>query len=125
MRLAARSAPGRRLTAGTSWTFMEGSQGGALETAKRLRRLCSELVHRGSGRRPEQSGSRVLRHHSTSGSQLAQGTTWNDTTCGYSYSGAAGSVHVDQHALAFLPGSSSILLIGNDGGAHGTTNRTP
>ena len=50
------------------------------------------------------------------------GTTWNDTTCGYSYSGAAGPVHVDQHALAFLPGSSSILLIGNDGGAHGTTN---
>ena len=31
-------------------------------------------------------------------------------------------MHVDQHALAFLPGSSSILLIGNDGGAHGTTN---
>ena len=50
------------------------------------------------------------------------GTTWNDTTCGYSYRGAAGPVHVDQHALAFLPGSSSILLIGNDGGAHGTTN---
>src|SRR5205809_4617315 len=45
-----------------------------------------------------------------------------DTTCGYSYPGAAGPVHVDQHALAFLPGSSSILLIGNDGGAHGTTN---
>ena len=29
---------------------------------------------------------------------------------------------MDQHALAFLPGSSSILVIGNDGGAHGTTN---
>src|SRR5205085_802906 len=50
------------------------------------------------------------------------GTVWNDTTCGYSYSGSAGPVHVDQHALAFVPGSSSILLIGNDGGAHGTTN---
>jgi hypothetical protein len=34
------------------------------------------------------------------------GTTWNDTTCGYSYSTPAGPVHVDQHALAFLPGSS-------------------
>ena len=32
------------------------------------------------------------------------------------------AVHVDQHALAFLPGSSSILVIGNDGGVHGTTN---
>ena len=50
------------------------------------------------------------------------GTVWNDTTCGYSYPGSAGPVHVDQHALAFLPGSSSILAIGNDGGAHGTTN---
>ena len=29
---------------------------------------------------------------------------------------------MDQHALAFLPGSSSILAIGNDGGVHGTTN---
>ena len=31
-------------------------------------------------------------------------------------------MHVDQHALAFVPGSSSILLAGNDGGVHGTTN---
>ena len=45
--------------------------------------------------------------------------TWNDTTCGY---GANRGVHVDQHALAFVPGSSSILLAGNDGGIHGTTN---
>jgi hypothetical protein len=44
---------------------------------------------------------------------------WNDTTCGY---GANHGVHVDQHALAFVPGSSSILLAGNDGGVHGTTN---
>ncbi len=45
---------------------------------------------------------------------------WNDTTCGY---GAVNNgVHVDQHALAFVPGSSSILLAGNDGGIHGTTN---
>ncbi len=29
---------------------------------------------------------------------------------------------MDQHALAFLPGSSSILAIGNDGGVHGTAN---
>ncbi len=44
---------------------------------------------------------------------------WNDTTCGY---GANHGVHVDQHALTFVPGSSSILLAGNDGGVHGTTN---
>ena len=43
---------------------------------------------------------------------------WNDTSCGYS---GGNIVHVDQHALAFVPGSSSILLAGNDGGVHGTT----
>jgi hypothetical protein len=46
---------------------------------------------------------------------------WNDTTCGYSLLGNNG-VHVDQHALAFVPGSSDILLVGNDGGVHGTIN---
>lgn len=45
---------------------------------------------------------------------------WNDTTCGYTTPN--NNVHVDQHALAFVPGSSSILLAGNDGGVHGTTN---
>ncbi|MFN2623323.1 MAG: hypothetical protein ABR611_10800 [Chthoniobacterales bacterium] len=45
---------------------------------------------------------------------------WNDTTCGYNTTN--NGVHVDQHALAFVPGSSSILLAGNDGGIHGTTN---
>ena len=44
---------------------------------------------------------------------------WNDLTCGY---GTNKGVHVDQHALAFVPGSSSILLAGNDGGIHGTIN---
>ena len=46
---------------------------------------------------------------------------WNDTTCGYSLV-ANNGVHVDQHALAFVPGSSDILLVGNDGGIHATTN---
>ena len=50
------------------------------------------------------------------------GTTFNDSCCGYSYSGNAGPVPYQQHALAFLPGSSSILAIGNDGGIHGTMN---
>lgn len=46
--------------------------------------------------------------------------SWNDTTCGYA--AVNNGVHVDQHALAFVPGSSSILLAGNDGGVHGTIN---
>ena len=42
-------------------------------------------------------------------------------TCGYS-GPSPKPVHVDQHALAFVPGSSSMLLAGNDGGVHGTLN---
>ena len=38
------------------------------------------------------------------------GTVWNDTTCGYS-GASPHPVHVDQHALAFVPGSSSILTV--------------
>ena len=49
-----------------------------------------------------------------------QNLPWNDVTCGYNTQN--NGVHVDQHALAFVPGSSSILLAGNDGGIHGTTN---
>ncbi len=45
---------------------------------------------------------------------------WNDITCGYNT--VNNGVHVDQHALTFVPGSSSILLAGNDGGIHATTN---
>ena len=55
-----------------------------------------------------------------------QNTPWNDTTCGYGTTN--NGVHVDQHALAFVPGLTSVtgnsttLLAGNDGGIHGTTN---
>src|SRR5438477_7340994 len=44
---------------------------------------------------------------------------WIDTTCGYGT--VNNGVHVDQHALTFVPGSSTTLLAGNDGGVHGTT----
>jgi hypothetical protein len=47
-------------------------------------------------------------------------TSWNDATCGYS--GNTEVVHVDQHALAFVPGSSGILLAGSDGGVYATTS---
>ena len=51
------------------------------------------------------------------------GTSLFNQTCGYNGSPAANHVvHVDHHALAFLPGSSSILLEGSDGGIFGTTN---
>src|SRR5438874_8604614 len=122
------SAPGCQLGAwattdgGATWAYMEGSQGGSL-------RNCTG----GQGDYPQNwydqgvavdpnNPDRVFFDTFDVWFATRTGTVWNDTTCGYSYSGNAGPVHVDQHALAFLPGSSSILAIGNDGGVHGTTN---
>jgi hypothetical protein len=107
---------------GASWSYMEGSQGGSL-------RDCQG----GAGDYPQNwydegivvdpnNPDRVFFDTFDVWFATRTGTVWNDTTCGYSYSGNAGPVHVDQHALAFVPGSSSILAIGNDGGAHGTIN---
>src|SRR5205807_8306638 len=47
------------------------------------------------------------------------GTSFYDVGCAYT---PAIVVHADQHALAFVPGSSSILLAGNDGGVDVSTN---
>lgn len=48
------------------------------------------------------------------------GDTFTNTTCGY----AGGSVHVDQHALAFVDGDSSRILAGGDGGVYYSSNAT-
>ncbi len=47
------------------------------------------------------------------------GTTLSDVTCGY---GGGNTQHVDEHALVYLPGSSSTLLAGSDGGAYVALN---
>src|SRR5436305_10783519 len=107
---------------GTSWTYMEGSQGGALRDCQNSPSdYPQNWYDQGVAVDPNNS-DRVFFDTFDVWFATRTGTVWNDTTCGYSYSGAAGPVHVDQHALAFVPGSSSILLIGNDGGAHGTAN---
>ena len=107
---------------GDTWAFMAGSAGGSL-------RNCTN----GQGDYPQNWYDQAVAVDPNNPDRVfistfdvwfatRTGTTFNDTTCGYSYSGNAGPVHVDQHALAFLPGSSSILAIGNDGGIHGTIN---
>jgi hypothetical protein len=47
------------------------------------------------------------------------GVTFQDVTCGY---GGGDTIHVDQHGLSFLPGSSTDLLAVNDGGVYVTHN---
>ncbi len=46
-------------------------------------------------------------------------TTLKDLSCVYS---GGTTVHADQHALTFVPGSSSVLLAGADGGVYLSTN---
>jgi hypothetical protein len=107
---------------GTSWSFMAGSAGGAL-------RNCTG----GQGDYPQNwydqavtvdpnNADRVFFDTTDIWFATRTGTSWNDLSCVYSFSGSAGPVHADQHAITFLPGSSSIMLIGNDGGVNGTTN---
>ena len=43
-----------------------------------------------------------------------------DTSCAYTQTGLG--MHADQHVLTFVPGSSSILLTGSDGGVDGAIN---
>src|SRR5262249_44685498 len=103
---------------GTRWAYMEGSQGGLLPDC-------------GFDYSPkwEDPGIAVDPNNPHRGFfynfevwfATRTGNVWNDLTCGYSGPNPH-PVHVDQHALAFVPGSSSILAIGNDGGVHGTIN---
>src|SRR5947199_1727048 len=103
---------------GGTWSYMEGSQGPALGD-------CGfdypqNWYDQGIAVDPN-NPDRVLFDTYDIWFATRTGTVWNDITCGYS-GGNPRPVHVDQHALAFLPGSSSILAVGNDGGVHGTTN---
>jgi hypothetical protein len=111
---------------GTSWTFMGGSAGFSLKN-------CSAGASAGSGDYSQNWYDQAVAVDPNNADRVfistfdvwfatRTGTSFNDLTCGYSFGGSAGPVHTDQHALAFVPGSSSILALGNDGGMHGTTN---
>jgi len=109
---------------GTTWNFMQGSAGGSLTA-------CTGSA--GGGDYPQNWYDQGIAVDPNDPTRIfvdtfdiwfatQGGTSFYDTTCGYTYSGSSTVVHVDQHALDFLPGSSSILVVGNDGGIHGTTN---
>ncbi len=111
---------------GTSWTFMTGSAGQSLLACG------SGAGSSGTGDYPQNwydqgvvvdpnNPDRVFFDTFEVWLATRTGTAWYDTTCGYT-GVSPKPVHVDQHALAFVPGSSSLLLVGNDGGIHGTAN---
>jgi hypothetical protein len=116
---------------GTSWSFMAGSAGGSL----------AACASSGAGSGSAGSGdysqnwydqgvivdpnnpTRVFFDTFDIWLASSTGTAWYDLTCGYNGTSVSNhAVHVDQHALAFVNGSSDILLVGNDGGIHATTN---
>jgi hypothetical protein len=105
--------------AGGSWSFMTGSAGGSL-------RNCSN----GQGDYPQNWYDQGMAVDPNNPDRLfvdtfdvwlatRTGTSFYDVTCGYS---GGNVVHVDQHALAFVPGSSSLLLKGSDGGVFSSPN---
>lgn len=111
---------------GESWSYMEGSQGGALrDCANHAGDYPQNSWDQGVAVDPN-NPDRVFFDTFDVWFAIRTGTSWNDLTCGFSYVDLnppwdAGPVHVDQQVLAFVPGSSSILLLGHDGGVHGTT----
>ena len=103
---------------GTSWSFMEGSQGPRLGG-------CGfdypqNWYDQGLAVDPNNADRLFVDTYDIWFANRT-GSTFNNLTCGYQ--GTSGHVvHVDQHALAFVNGSSSILLVGSDGGAFSTVN---
>ena len=114
---------------GASWNFMAGSAGGSL-----LACASTGFGSSGSADYPQNwydqgvivdpnNPDRVYFDTFEVWLASSTGTAWYDLTCGYNGTSVSNHVvHVDQHALAFVHGSSDILMVGNDGGVHGTTN---
>ena len=114
---------------GATWSFMAGSAGGSLKTCNTTGPGTNASL---AGDYPQNWYDQGIAVDPNNPDRIfvdtfevwlanRTGTTWYDTTCGYSGPNPK-PVHVDQHALAFVPGSSSMLLAGNDGGVHGTAN---
>jgi len=112
---------------GNTWSFNAGSQGGSIFA-------CTGSA--GAGDYPQNwydqgiavdpnNADRLLVNTFETFLVTRTGTAWYDLTCGYNGTSVNNHVvHVDHHAQTFLPGSSDLYLVGDDGGIHGTTNAT-
>jgi uncharacterized repeat protein (TIGR01451 family) len=113
---------------GATWAFLAGSQGGS------LRNCAGGNTSGNPGDYPQNWYDQGMAVDPNNPDRLfvdtydtwlvsRTGTSFYNTTCGYNGSSlSAHVVHVDHHALAFVPGSSSIMLEGSDGGIFSTSN---
>ncbi|HZT61309.1 MAG TPA: hypothetical protein VFA21_22065 [Pyrinomonadaceae bacterium] len=113
---------------GATWSFLAGSAGGALRncaggnTSGNPGDYPQNWYDQGIAVDPN-NPDRVFIDTYDTWLVSRTGTSFYNTTCGYNGSSlSAHVVHVDHHALAFVPGSSSILLEGSDGGIFSTSN---
>jgi hypothetical protein len=113
---------------GTTWTFMTGSAGGSLRnclgtnTSSNPGDYPQNWYDQGMAVDPNDP-NRIFVDTYDTWLATRTGTSFTNLTCGYNGGSLANHVvHVDHHALAFLPGSSSTLLEGSDGGIFSTLN---
>jgi Carboxypeptidase regulatory-like domain len=119
---------------GATWTFMTGSAGGSLRACGSTGTAGTTSGAAGSGDYNQNwydqgmavdpnNADRVFIDTFDTWVATRTGTNLYDLTCGYGGNSVANHVvHTDHHALAFLPGSSSTLLEGSDGGIFSTAN---
>jgi uncharacterized repeat protein (TIGR01451 family) len=113
---------------GATWSFLAGSAGGALRncaggnTSGNPGDYPQNWYDQGMAVDPNNPDRLFIDTYDT-WLVTRTGTSFYNTTCGYNGSSLSSHVvHVDHHALAFVPGSSSILLEGSDGGIFSTSN---
>jgi uncharacterized repeat protein (TIGR01451 family) len=113
---------------GATWTFLTGSAGGSLRnclgtnTSGNPGDYPQNWYDQGMAVDPNNPDRLFLDTYDT-WLVTRTGTSFYNVTCGYNGNSVANHVvHVDHHALAFVPGSSSILLEGSDGGIFSTAN---
>jgi hypothetical protein len=107
---------------GTTWSMMAGSAGGSLRDCNNARGDYPQNWYDQAVSVDPNNPDRVLIDTFDIWLAHRTGTTLTNLSCGYSYTGPAGPVHTDQHAIAFVPGSSSTVLFGNDGGLRASIN---